>query len=232
MACSRVKLLMVRCRSLSQSQCDSVATLLGDPRSILSEINLFGPYPRSILSDAIHGRIDKEGLSTITVGLTRNTTLEKMCLADYKGDTSLIAQALCDTSSIDRIISSNHTLKEFSISITIPFLKQKVPPLIRDYLRLNTKVDKELVIRTKIARYYFHGEFNVLPFASMDMKLLPRVIAMIGGGETNRNAVSFKEDVIYGQSAIFRLLKCLPDLCNVQAEMQGIMMEMESEMTP
>ena len=57
----------------------------------------------------------------------------------------------------------------------------------------------------------------------MDMKCLVRVLAMIGGGETNRNAVIFKEeDAIYGQSAIFRLLKCVPDLCNVSSRDVGL----------
>ena len=41
---------------------------------------------------------------------------------------------------------------------------------------------------------------------------------MIGGGETNRNAAIFREeDAINQQSAIFRLLKCIPDICNVSS---------------
>ena len=50
------------------------------------------------------------------------------------------------------------------------------------------------------------------------MKCFPRVLAMIGGGEMNCNAVTFRGvDTINQQSAIFRLLKCIPDICNASS---------------
>ena len=196
LACSRIEELTVEHMSLSQSLCDSVASLLRDPTSILSKIYLFGP-------------INKEGLSTIAAGLVNNTTLKNLNFA-HNSNSSPIDQVLCDTSSIERIIASNHTLESTDC--------KNMPPHLKDYLRLNKETDKELVIRTKIARYYFQGEFNVSTFASMDMKCLLRVLAMIGGGETNRNAAIFRKGhAVHQQSAIFRLLKCLPDLCNVSS---------------
>lgn len=198
LACSKTKHLILNCATLSQ--CSSVANLLGDPRSVLSVIDLSVD-------------IDEGGLSGIAVGLANNKTLKKLYFRS-RGDSSPITQVLCDTSNIERIIASNHMLE------SAPY--QKMPPYIQDYLMLNEKTNKELVIRTKIAWYYFQGEFDVTTLASMDMKCLPAVLAMIGGGETNRNAVSFRKgDAVHQQSAIFRLLKCLPDLCNVSSRNAG-----------
>eukprot|EP00956_Cyclotella_meneghiniana_P015961 scaffold24882_cov38-Cyclotella_meneghiniana.AAC.2 len=201
LACSKVKYLAVEFTSLSQSA--AVAELLADPRSILSEISIFG-------------NIDKERLSTIAAGLVDNTTLKCMYLHDYSEDWSPMIAALCNTSSIERIIASNHTFKEVSSE------KNNAPILLQDYLTLNEETNKSLVIRTKIARYYFRGDFDISTFASMDVKCLPRMLTMIGGGETNSNAVTFrKEDAIHQVSAIFRLLKCIPDLCNISSRDWG-----------
>jgi hypothetical protein len=52
------------------------------------------------------------------------------------------------------------------------------------------------VIRKKILRYYFVGEFDVSSLSSMAVSVLPEV-------------------EVIKLSAIYRLLKCIPDLCNV-----------------
>jgi hypothetical protein len=57
------------------------------------------------------------------------------------------------------------------------------------------------VIRKKILRYYFVGEFDVSSLSSMAVSVLPEVISQINGKDK--------------LSAIYRLLKCIPDLCNV-----------------
>eukprot|EP00956_Cyclotella_meneghiniana_P005563 scaffold7160_cov52-Cyclotella_meneghiniana.AAC.1 len=200
--CSKVKKLEVRCVSLSQYA--AVASLMGDSRSILSDLT-------------IHGSMDRESLSAIAAGLVNNTALKYLYI-EYSGEMSPVAKVLCDTSSIERVIASNHTLESI-------ILFCNVNPIIQKYLTLNKNTNKELVIRTKIARYYFQGEFDISTFASMNVKCLPRVLAMIGGGEsyqTNQNAVRFrKKDAIYQQSAIFRLLKCIPDICNVSSRCVG-----------
>eukprot|EP00956_Cyclotella_meneghiniana_P028070 scaffold64495_cov38-Cyclotella_meneghiniana.AAC.2 len=202
MACSKVEELHLCCSSISQ--CAAVANLMEDSRSVLSNLT-------------IHGSMDRESLSAIAAGLANNTALKYLYI-EYSGETSPVAKVLCDTSSIERVIASNHTLESI-------ILFCNVNPIIQKYLSLNKNTNKELVIRTKIARYYFRGEFDVSTFASMDAKCLPRVLAMIGGGEsyqTNQNAVGFQaEDAIYQQSAIFRLLKRIPDICNVSSRCVG-----------
>ena len=67
--------------------------------------------------------------------------------------------------------------------------------MIETCLELNKNATKEKVIRQKIARYYFTGEFDISPFLGMPVSVLPEVLGLIEG------------DDIYQQSAIFRMLK-------------------------
>jgi len=197
LACANVKRLELHCESAFHY--DSVALLLGNPRSMLSEMNI--------------GWIkDTDGLSSIAEGLANNSTLRTLCLS-YSGDWGPMAKALCDTSTIQRIITSNHTLE------SIWGNRYGLPPLIRNYLKLNSETNKELVIRKKISLYYFRGEYDVSTFETMDIKCLPRVLAMIGGGQTIDNAeVLRKDDKINQYSAIFRMLKCIPYLCSASSK--------------
>jgi hypothetical protein len=52
-------------------------------------------------------------------------------------------------------------------------------------------------------KYYFVGDFDVTPFANMSVLVVPEVIGQIRSDTK--------------QSAIFRLLKCLPELSNVRS---------------
>ena len=84
---------------------------------------------------------------------------------------SPIAKALCETSSIEQIIASNHTLESITFG--------SVTPIIQECLTLNKKTNRELVIRTKIARYYFQVEFDVSTLASRDAKCLPIIVVVL-----------------------------------------------------
>jgi hypothetical protein len=57
------------------------------------------------------------------------------------------------------------------------------------------------VIRNMILRCYFVGKFNVSPFAITLLSVLPEVMNQIEGNGK--------------QSAIFGLLQCIPELCNM-----------------
>jgi len=200
LACTKVPNLILRCATLSQFA--AVATLLGYPRSVVSELSLFMGQ-----SD-----IDERGMSIIAEALVNNATLKTLHVCGFNLPWNPLAKALCDTSSIGAIIGSNHTIEKIRPMVC------DLPPVLQDYCTLNRETNKEQTIRTKIARYFFQEEIELSTFANMDMKHIPRVLAMIGGGETNRNAAIFREeDAINQQSAIFRLLKCIPDICNVSS---------------
>ena len=125
------------------------------------------------------------------------------------------AKALCDSSSIENILNSNHTLteipdwevlgeSELSESESVFQFKCEHDIIVANCLELNENMDKDKVIREKIARYYFVGDFDVSPLARLPVSVVPSVLGMIND-----------DDALYCQSAIFRLLKSIPDLCNV-----------------
>ena len=74
--------------------------------------------------------------------------------------------------------------------------------MISDSLDLNMIPNKMKVIHEKIARYYFIGEFDVSPYVNMHISLLPEVLCLIKGDRIG---------------AILRLLKGIPELCNVSS---------------
>eukprot|EP00956_Cyclotella_meneghiniana_P032355 scaffold88504_cov41-Cyclotella_meneghiniana.AAC.1 len=197
-ACTKVKKLHVYCKSASQYA--EVASLLMNPRSVLSEMDFCGRFDNA------------EGLSTIAAGLARNKTLEILRSRGFEGNLRPIAKALCDASSIKRIHASNHTLQKICRrpGETMPLM----PQMIKDCLKLNKTANKNEVIRNKIARYYFIGDFDMSPFIDMPVSVLPEVLNLI------------EEDDIYRQSAIFRMLKTIPELCNVSSRDVRYVVEM------
>ena len=191
LACSNVERLEV-CGS-SISRCAAIADLLRKS-SILSEITL-----TEKMGDA--------QLSAIAAGLTGNTRLKKMYFSKCQGDFSSMAKALCDTSSIQGILKSNHTLEEI-----LPM--RNLHPLVRDCLYLNQNANKDEVARRKIAKYYFAGPFDVSPFFNMPVSVLPEVLSLLP--KAFRRIERRKHDTNC-QSAIFRMLKSIPELCNVSS---------------
>jgi hypothetical protein len=75
------------------------------------------------------------------------------------------------------------------------------PASFEELSELNRNEDKTQVVRNKILKYYFVGDFDVTPFANMPVSVVPEVISQIRC-ETK-------------QSAIFRLLKSIPELSSV-----------------
>ena len=196
LACTNVKELDVRCRIISRFT--ALGDLLRNPTSILTEL---------IMTDDTNLL---DNLPTFLAGLAGNVTLKKLSMAkSSKVARSLIAKLLCDNTSIEHIYNSNHTLEEVSdlnwwsqMAISDA---QSTTLLLQNLLDLNKNTNKEEVIRTKIAQYYFVGDFDVSPFVNMNTSALPNVLEMIGGNANNC------------QSAIVRLLTSIPELCNVSS---------------
>ena len=145
--------------------------------------------------------------STIINGLKNGTVpLKTLILYCYIGNTyfNSVRDLLCDTTSIESIRSSNHTLLEIKpCPNDYCWYEDKFGIIENSLKKLNIIENKEKVIREKIARYYFVGDFDVSPLARLPVSVLPSILVMIKGLDRAR------------QSAIFRLLKSIPDLCNV-----------------
>ena len=81
-------------------------------------------------------------------------------------------------------------------------------------MKLNENPNKDQVIHAKILKYYFVGCFDLGPFSTMPLSVLPQVMSVIGqNGEDD-------EQKIQHHHAIFRMLKGLPELCNVTSREQ------------
>jgi hypothetical protein len=160
-------------------------------------------------------KLSEQEASTIINGLKNGAVpLNTLSMNCRIGNTYLtsVQTLLCDTTSIESIRSSNHTLTElkpfpeFEVNHRIIVLSPEEEvkfEIIEDSLILNENSNKNKVIREKIAWYYFVGDFDVSPLSSLPVSVLPSVLVMIKGLDRAR------------QSAIFRLLKSIPDLCNV-----------------
>ena len=84
------------------------------------------------------------------------------------------SNALCNKTSIDATLNSNHTLQRF-------FHQERheaqLPTYLILLLRLNRELTKVEAARWKILQVHFSGAFNMQPFIDMDLKALPHAIA-------------------------------------------------------
>ena len=127
---------------------------------------------------------------------------------------------LCDTSSIDSICRSNHSLTELNVI-----------PVVRNYsisdwqgfqrmcLRLNNseRDDRRGVMRRKIFLFYFAGEFSLVPLQSMPLSVFPTIMDQIQQHRRSRHhdlwMFGLDRKHTYSLSAIFRIIRCFPELC-------------------
>jgi len=189
--CSSVEELGVICGGTSD--CNSLTSFLRDPSNELKRLNLSFCRRRRYRNNSV-----EQEVRDITTSLTENTQLKKLRLSGLRDEYKPSFDSnklLCDISSINSILSSsNHTIERLDISDDLPFLAEQC-------LQLNRNEDKDEVKHQKIFAFYFVGKFDVSPFLTMPVSVLPEVMSQIEG----RNKLS----------AIHRFLCCIPDLCNV-----------------
>ncbi|KAL7502391.1 hypothetical protein ACHAXN_000361 [Cyclotella atomus] len=188
-ACTNVEHMRVHCEFTSHYS--ALLMLLQDPTNILETIDV---HART----NIDGPEDNEIVRQFTSVLANNTKLKGLDLNLQRGEMSPVSndyfhKLLCDPTSIESIYNSNHTLKYMAGSPHWGFLN--------GFLELNSNEDKTQVARNKILRYYFVEDFDVTPFTKMPMSVVPEVISQIRSDTK--------------QSAIFRLLKSIPELSHV-----------------
>ena len=137
--CSLENLSLENCQVGSVDQCEVLATLLSDPNSILQSLNL-----RTNI-------IGIEGANVIINSLANNTKLRKLYLTLNRTDRYEAAKnfytLLCNTSSINDIHSSNHSLEEVSFESYC-----HVDMLSLELMNRNT--NKNYVAIKKILKYH------------------------------------------------------------------------------
>ena len=122
-------------------------------------------------------RIDDAGLEALATGLAGNKSLNTLRFdrddASITGTGwSALSTLLCDTSSINNIYLSNHTLRNFGSGDT--------PSNIVQYLKLNEIYDRRAVAKCKILLH--HPDLNVEPFFLHKLKFLPIVMSWLQSG--------------------------------------------------
>jgi hypothetical protein len=188
--CSSVEKLRVFCGGTSDS--NVLTAFLQDPSNELKILDLQFCGRRSDQDDSV-----EQEVRDITTSLKEHTHLKKLKLSgladEYVSSFDSI-KLLCDISSINSILSSsNHTIERLDVGNGLPFLAIIC-------LKLNRNEDKDEVKHQKIFAFYFVGKFDVSPFLTMPVSVLPEVMSQIEGNKL---------------SAIHRFLCCIPDLCNV-----------------
>jgi hypothetical protein len=154
------------------------------------------------MNDEVWKTFGEQAVRIISASSVGNAHLTKLLIncnnLQIEIDGSYIDKLLCDASSIESMTNSNHTLKRISFGYQIRHVHST---FARDCLKLNENEDKAKVIRHKILRFYFVGKFDLSPFVGMPLSVLPEVIDQIEGHEK--------------QSAMYRFLRCIPELCDV-----------------
>lgn len=134
----------------------------------------------------------------IISSMAGNKHLERLsfsCSTPDSYGSDIIDELLCDASSIESISNSNHTLESIYVS------GFNTSTFAIKCLKLYRNMEKTKVIRGKILQFYFVGKFDLSPFVDKPLSVLAEVIGQIEGHEK--------------QSAMYRFLQCIPELCNV-----------------
>jgi hypothetical protein len=112
-----------------------------------------------------------------------------------------IEKLLCDARSIESLSNSNHALEKILMGFWCEY-EEELSSVAMQCLKLNSENEnKYMVIRNKILRFYFVGNFDITPFVKMPLSILPEVLSQIEGNAK--------------WSAIYGFLQCMLGLCDV-----------------
>ena len=201
-ACQMMKKMELR--GLSRNNLfSSIAEWLRDPMTLLPELVLEG-------GSGLNPNLDVERAENeILSSLAQNVNLRSFKVLSFyrnhvlpfQSDVSIerIKQLLCNTASIGSIIQSNHSLQVMMTTGEKDEYKQ--------YLKINKNPNKKKVVQTKITQFYFSGEFDASSIANMPLSVLAHAIGI---------------DVEKKQTAIFNILKSVPELCAVSSRGGGV----------
>jgi hypothetical protein len=125
-------------------------------------------------------KIDDEVIQSLAEALKGNDVLDSLFLNDNADITSVgwdyIAEAVCNTSSIEATYLSNHTLKRVG----------KISANLTRVLDINsTSASPTVAGRRKVVLLHFGGDdekaqFNLDPIIDLDIRLMPKVLAWVG----------------------------------------------------
>ena len=158
--------LSLSANSVGNTGSQALATLLEDPIYCkLHTLQLQG------------NQIDNDGVSFLINSLANNTKLKVLWLHNNPIDRSLIegifCKLLCNTSSVNSIYLSNHTLEDISLPKTLQNINSQlhmaeIPGEMGSLLQLNKDSNKSNVAVRKILRY--HPNIDMGPLFTFGLK--------------------------------------------------------------
>lgn len=173
--------------------------------------------------------IDNDSAIILADSLKNNTKLKQLALGGNNITTpgwSAMLQLVCNCSSIDGAMESNHSLNDLGMLPTdlingvIPALGVDGTNLLRESLCMNRTSNKMLVARRKILWSHARGNLN-LGDSSITNGAMPPILAWIGNdsNETHVNLIQYHRpslpkamiDTIRLDS-FYRILRSMPDL--------------------
>ena len=201
---SSLKRLGLNNNRVSNAGCDALATLLRDPNCNLHTLHLGA------------NAIDNVGANTLVKSLVNNTKLKALYINANPIDASvhdIFSKLLCNTSNINNIYSSNHSLG----SLLLPQCKGEE---LASLLNMNDGTDESHIAMRKILKY--HPSIDMEPFFEWNMegegernlKALPYVIAWFERArEADADDEGWEESYNIGErklSAIYQFAKAMP----------------------
>lgn len=168
-------------------------------------------------------RIKDDGCKVIARSLRHNRRLKWLyandCgisdqgLASFTTAVCDTSRAVCDTSSIESTLDSNHTLEGIIAGNFGSF--KYVPATLATLLQLNKDRDKAATANLKVLRCHFSHGFD-LTAAGLDAKILPYLLEWLGRLPNTylRSECADPDDEATCRSAFFRIIKHNSYLCS------------------
>ncbi|KAL9187855.1 hypothetical protein ACHAXT_006233 [Thalassiosira profunda] len=192
--CPGLKKLDLSSNQIGDRGCTELASLLESPNASIQQLIILG------------SRIRDEGVMAFAGALRKNnTTLKKLRLApicELSDETwKAFSKVICDKSSIDATLQSNHTLQRLQLHRR-SILTYRLIAL----LRLNRgSADERSVAHQKMHKFHLSGNFDLAPFYAMDLNCMPLVLGFVGNAS----------EELRGDFSIFhRIVRNFPQLCS------------------
>jgi len=160
--------------------------------------------------------VNDEVISSFANNLMNNNTLQALKFGTSRNAITSrgwksLEKTLCNKSTIENIINSNHTLhKAHYPHLSFEVESDKFMSYnLECILKMNENSNKVEVIRQKIILYHFiNGKDNIKMFVDMELEVLPSAIVWIGRDFT-------------GLSLLYHLFKSMPTLFDKNSKAAG-----------
>ena len=180
---------------IGNTGCQALATLLEDPNCNLLTLDIH------------HNHINNEGAIAIINGLANNKTLKDLDMSQNQMDNEnevqeAFVKLLCNTTSINSIHSSNHTLTDLKI-------QGNIATRLHSKLQTNKCENKSHVAMIKILKYHPNIDMEQLfEWGSNDEKNLMALPYVVAWFDRADEAIDIQEEMKL--SAIYQFALAMP----------------------